>query len=124
MFRFGLSSVLGTLVDFAMFSLVFRELFDLFYAELLSASCGMVVNFFMHKRFVFQLERKAYTAFFLSIAFSFAVMLLGAWMITGLALIPLLAENILIAKVIVIGSKFGLNYFSKRWVFERKVFKD
>lgn len=121
--KFGLSSALGTLVDFLLFSFVFLELFPLFYAEICAALCGMIVNYFMHKHFVFQMQRKAYAAFALSIVFSFVVMILGAWLLTLLAAIPFLAANILIAKVVVMGCKFALNYFSKRWVFEKRIFR-
>lgn len=123
MFRFGLSSMLGTLVDFLVFTFVFVPIMPLFYAEICAALCGMIINFFMHKRFVFQLQRRAYAAFALSITASFAVMTLGAWFITVLATIPFLEANIVVAKLIVMGSKFALNYFSKRWVFEKKIFR-
>ncbi|NJM91414.1 MAG: hypothetical protein HC861_00910 [Rhodospirillaceae bacterium] len=44
-------------------------------------------------------------------------------MITLLASVKFFGENILAAKVLVMGCKFGLNYFSKRWVFEKRVFR-
>ncbi len=127
MIRFGLSSGLASLVDLGVFFVVqtVLGLLDAFYAEILSASCGMVVNFFMQKRFVFDLQRKAYVAFFLSIAFSIAIMYLGALTLDQVRLHPYFADpdKIIIAKIPVMGFKFVLNYFSKRWVFERKILK-
>lgn len=121
--KFGLSSALGTLADFLSFTFIFLKIFPLFYAELCAAFIGMVFNFFMQKRFVFQLQRTAHSAFFLSILFSIVVMMVGAYLLTLLATIPFFAANIIMAKVLIMGFKFGLNYFSKRWVFEKKVFR-
>lgn len=122
MFRFGLTSALATVVDFLLFSFLFIDLMLIFYAEISAAFCGMVINFFMQKRFVFDLQRKAYAAFFLSLGFSFVVMFLGAFLIQFLT-DNWFAEMIIAAKLIVIGFKFALNFFSKRWVFERKIFR-
>lgn len=91
----------------------------LFWAEICAAFIGMVINFFMQKRFVFTLNRKPTNAFLLSVAFSLAFMYLGAIGIKTLSEIEFFAQHLLIAKVIVMGSKFVLNYFSKRWVFEK-----
>jgi len=122
--KFGLSSALGTLVDFVLFTFVFLNFFPLFYAELSAALCGMTVNYFMHRYFVFEMQRKAYAAFFLSIAFSLMVMMFGGYLLTFLASFSFFATYIIAAKLIVMGVKFGLNYLSKRWIFEKKMFRE
>lgn len=119
MTKFGTSSLLGTAADFLSFSFVFRFLTPLFWAEICAAFIGMVINFFMQKRFVFTLNRKPTNAFLLSVAFSLAFMYLGALGIKTLGDIEFFAEHLLLAKLIVMGSKFVLNFFSKRWVFEK-----
>ncbi len=119
MTKFGTSSLLGTAADFLSFSFVFRFFIPLFWAEICAAFIGMVINFFMQKRFVFTLNRKPTNAFLLSVAFSLAFMYLGAIGIKTLSEFEFFAQHLLIAKVIVMGSKFVLNYFSKRWVFEK-----
>lgn len=120
-FRFGVISLLATAVDFILFRFLFIRYFSPFYAELCSAFIGMVINFFMQKRFVFVRKRKVEYAFVLSILFSFAVMYFGALFIKLLYTYPFLAKHPSIAKLIVIGSKFVVNYVSKKWVFEKQI---
>ncbi len=46
-------------------------------------------------------------------------MYLGALGISYLGKIQFFAEQLILAKVLIMGSKFVLNYFTKRWVFEK-----
>lgn len=119
--KFGLASGIATAVDFLLFRFVFYAIMPLFYAEVLASFVGMIINFFLQKKFVFDLKRKAYVAFGLSIGTSIIVMLIGGWVITQLIKIEFLAENISAAKIIVIGMKFGMNFFIKQWVFEKRL---
>lgn len=121
--KFGLTSALASVIDLCVFMFVTEPNLPLFHAEVVAAFCGMVVNFFMHKKFVFQLQRKAYVAFILSITFSVVVLLLGGLLMQQLGNIGFFATYIVLAKLLVMGSKFSLNYFSKRWVFERRLFR-
>ena len=52
-------------------------------------------------------------------------MYLGALSIEALEQIPFFdhKDRIILAKVPVMAAKFIVNYFSKRWVFERKIFR-
>lgn len=120
-FKFGLTSGVATAIDFALFTFVFSKIMPLFYAEILASFIGMVINFFLQKRYVFDLQRKAYVAFTMSIVSSILVMLLGAYVITQLVKIDYLEKHLFIAKIIIIGMKFGLNFFIKQWIFERKL---
>ncbi len=83
----------------------------------------MIINFFLQKKFVFELKRKAINAFILSVVSSVIVMSIGALVITQLTKIEYLALHISIAKILVIGMKFGMNFFIKQWVFEKKVIR-
>jgi putative flippase GtrA len=120
-FRFGITSSIATAVDFALFRFLFIRYLSPFYSELCSAFIGMVINFFMQKQFVFVRKRKVHYAFFLSILFSFAVMYLGALFIKLLYTDPFLAKHPGITKLIIIGSKFVVNFLSKKWVFEKRI---
>ncbi len=120
MVKFATTSLLGTGLDFLSFTLLFRYILPVFWAELCSAFIGMVVNFFMQKKFVFTLNRKASTAFLLSVAFSFVFMFAGAFVMKGLSQTEFFADFLIGAKILVMGGKFLLNYFSKRWVFEKR----
>lgn len=119
MTKFGLTSLLGTGLDFLTFTFLFRLILPLFWAEIAAAFIGMIVNFFMQKRFVFQLNRKAETAFFLSIIVSFVLMFAGAFILTWLVTFEPFLSLPLAAKVTVMGVKFIFNYVSKRWIFEK-----
>lgn len=116
--KFGLVSGLATICDFALFTFVLTKVLPVFWAELGAAFVGMIINFFMQKRFVFMLNRKAYQAFFLSITTSVLLMVLGAFAMKGLTEIAFFATHLVIAKILIMGSKFLVNYFTKRWVFE------
>lgn len=117
--KFGSASVIATLVDICLFRFVFFGKFELFYAELAAAFCGMLVNFFLQKKYVFKLERNALVAFLLSLGTSLVVMTLGATLMTKLVNIPLFAQYIMLPKLIVVGLKFVFNFFTKKWVFEK-----
>lgn len=119
MSKFAATSLLGTSLDFLSFTFIFRLLLPLFWAEIGAALIGMIVNFYMQKRFVFQLNRKVQTAFILSIAVSFILMFAGAFALTAFVSFEPFASFPLIAKVCVMGMKFVFNYFSKKWIFEK-----
>lgn len=121
--KFATTSLLGTGLDFLTFTFIFRLIMPLFWAEIAAAFIGMIVNFFMQKRFVFQLNRKAETAFILSVAVSFVLMFAGAFAITNLVKIEFFAMYPLVAKITVMGAKFVFNFFSKRWIFEKPLKK-
>ncbi len=119
MTKFATSSLVGTAADFLSFTFIFRQFLPLFWVEICASLVGMIINFFMQKRFVFTLNRKPSSAFVLSILFSFCFMYLGALGISYLGKIQFFAEQLILAKVLIMGSKFVLNYFTKRWVFEK-----
>jgi putative flippase GtrA len=119
MSKFAATSLLGTGLDFLSFTFIFRLILPLFWAEIGAALIGMIVNFFMQKKFVFQLNRKVQAAFILSIAVSFILMFAGAFALTSLVKIEPFTTFPLIAKVTVMGMKFVFNFFSKRWIFEK-----
>jgi putative flippase GtrA len=120
MWRFGITSGLATGIDFILFSFVFVNYMNVFSAELLAGGIGMLINFFLQKKYVFKLQRNVYQALALSIGFSLIGLFLGAFLIKGLATISFFAAHLMLAKVLVIGSKFLFNYFTKRWVFEKR----
>ena len=119
-FRFGLTSGAATLVDFLLFRFVFYFIFPIFYAEILANLVGMVINFILQKRFVFNMKRKQWAAFGLALGTSIIVMLIGAFTIQKLEGIPWFKDHITITKILVIGMKFVFNFFLKQWAFEKR----
>lgn len=120
---FGGVSSIATLLDFVLFRFVFYYVLPLFWAEILASLIGMVLNFFLQKKYVFELKRKSYTAFFLSLLFSLIILFFGGFILTQLTKIELFATYISLAKLSTMGIKFLFNFFSKQWVFEKKLFR-
>lgn len=128
--KFGSASLVATLVDYLLYTFVFTELgdgpvvfpwFTVDYADLAAAFCGMLVNFFLQKNYVFKMERGFVVTFLLSILFSLIILLFGSWFMHKLKLIALFAAYPILAKIIVTGIKFIINFFTKKWVFEKKL---
>jgi len=99
---------------------VFTKFLPVFESEILSGFIGMLVNFVLQKRFVFHLQRNQYMAFFMSVGFSLFGLFLGGFLIESLVKVELLATYLILPKLMVTGFKFIFNYFTKRWVFEKK----
>ncbi len=118
--KFGASSVVATAVDICLFTFVLTKFLPVFQSELISGFIGMLINFALQKRFVFHLQRNQYAAFALSVSFSLIALFLGGILIDNLVRVELLATYIILPKLIVTGFKFFFNYFTKRWVFEKK----
>ncbi len=121
--KFGASSVVATGADILLFTFVFTQFLPVFESEILSGFIGMLINFVLQKRFVFHLQRNQYLAFFMSVGFSLFGLFLGGFLIQSLVKIELLATYLILPKLIVTGFKFFFNYFTKRWVFEKKGLK-
>ena len=67
--KFGMSSIVATVVDYGLFwgLVVFQGgVLTEFWGNMLSASVGMLINFILQKRFVFELKRNVYLVFVMS----------------------------------------------------------
>jgi putative flippase GtrA len=115
-----MSSVIATATDILLFTLVFTTFLPVFESELISGFIGMCINFVLQKKYVFDLQRNQLIAFILSIILSIVALLLGGLLIDFLVEFDLMAKYLIIPKLIVIGSKFFFNFFTKRWIFEKK----
>ena len=117
---FSFSSV-ATLVDFCLFTFVFSKITTPFYAEIMASSIGIIVNFLFQYFLVFDTKRKATSAFALSFTVSITTMTLGSLLMIQLVLFEFFETYLFAAKIVVMGSKAGLNYFGKKWVFEKSL---
>ncbi len=119
--KFASTSFTATVVDYTLYLSLVYSGFPKVYSNIVSAGCGFLVNFFLQKRFIFTLKRKATTTFLISITFS----LLGIGIST--VLIYLLSKNSFlnshqyITKLLVTGIMFFYNYYTKRFAFEKKI---
>ncbi|UKN02141.1 GtrA family protein [Paracrocinitomix mangrovi] len=123
MSKFMLASVIATLVDIILFTFVLTQFLPVFESELIAGFVGMCINFFIQKKYVFELKRNQVIAFALSISLSLVAILLGGLIVKFLVTFDFFATYLILAKLIVVGIKFFFNFFTKRWVFERKGIK-
>lgn len=119
--KFAMTSLAATIVDVSLFYILvtFFEVATI-PATLTAATCGMVINFFMQKRFVFALKRGLYTAFALSMMVSIGGVLLDGLIVGFLDKFPFFQTYVIVSKLIAKGLIFFYNFYLKRYVFERR----
>lgn len=119
--RFAMTGAVATSVDYFLYLwLVDWQGWPPVRANVLSYSCGMVLNFLMQKRFVFELKGSSMRAFGLSALVSLGGMALSTGIVYGLSQVVFFSENQYITKLIATGLVFFYNFYLKRYVFERK----
>ncbi|MCU0345543.1 MAG: GtrA family protein [Saprospiraceae bacterium] len=116
--KFLTSSVIATGVDYVLYLLLDWLWFDPVTAHTISYPIAVVVNFYLQKRFIFDLKRKAHHAFAISMLFSVIGWGLGVAMFWGLVKLPILCDWPILAKIIVTGVLFFFNFYTKRYAFE------
>lgn len=114
--KFFTTSLIATGVDFTLYSLLLFILSPVS-AHFCSATTGMVVNFILQKKFVFELKRGLKTSFVFSLLFSIGGIFLGASIIYLLTLFAFFAQYPIVAKCIAIGITFFYNYETKKIAF-------
>ena len=125
-FKFGLGSVVATVVDLLLFVFVFSPILSPFYAYLAAAAIGISVNFLIQKLFIFEMKKSVYSTFLLSFSASIITTFIGAFLIEEFVGWSILTENLeethvkTAAYILVTGIRFFLNFFSKKYIFERK----
>lgn len=119
--KFFTSSVLATAVDYALFFLLDWTVFDPVMAHTISYPVAVVVNFYLQKRFIFNLKRSTRSAFVISMVFSGIGWGLGVAMMIMLLKIPVLESIPVLAKILVTGVLFFFNFYTKRFAFERRI---
>ncbi|WP_041280430.1 GtrA family protein [Desulfosudis oleivorans] len=117
--KFFTSSVIGTGVDFALFALLCRFIYPPA-ANIISAGAGMVTNFVLQRRFVFEATRSLPVSFVLSFVFSIGGIFLGSFLIFLLIQIDFFNQVPLAAKVVATGIVFFYNFQTKKFAFEKK----
>lgn len=121
--KFFTSSIIATAVDYALFFLLDWTIFDPVTAHAISYPIAVVFNFYLQKRFIFNLKRSTRAAFAISMMFSAIGWGLGVAMMFLLVKIPVLATWPVLAKIIVTGVLFFFNFYTKRYAFEGRVFE-
>ncbi|MCB0640046.1 MAG: GtrA family protein [Phaeodactylibacter sp.] len=122
--KFALTSLVATLADLSLYMLQV-QVYGLpkVSSHYVSASVGMIINFFLQKRFVFKLERNALITFLMAVAISIGGIFLGGLIIKWLSQWPFFAEHQAITKIVQIGIIFFYNFYLKRFSFEKRFLK-
>lgn len=118
--KFAMTGAVATTVDYVVYLVLVSRFFSPVVSNIISYSCGMVINFLLQKRFVFALQGSAYRAFALSLMVSMGGMALSTGIIYGLTQMAFFNQHQYITKLCATGVVFFYNFYLKRFVFERK----
>ena len=119
--KFAMTSLLATGVDIAIYTiLVYLFTMEMLPSTIIAYSCGMLINFFMQKRFVFDLQRKISTTFILSVIISLGGLILDAIIVAFLGGFLFFQQFKFLPKLIAKGIVFFYNFYFKRFAFEKK----
>lgn len=121
--KFAASGLVATSVDYGLYLLLVNRFFSPVESNVISYSCGMIINFVLQKRFVFSLKGSVSRAFILSMVVSLGGLLLSTAIIYSLSGIEFFAGRQYITKLCATGMVFFYNFYFKRYVFERRFFK-
>jgi putative flippase GtrA len=124
-FRFALTSSVATLVDIGLFNifsyLVFSHLENrATISHVLSFSIAVIVNFYLQRKFIFEMKRTFNKTFLLALLVSLVGLILSTLLIKYLDTFPFFHLYQFITKLVVTGIFFFYNFYFKRYVFERK----
>ena len=119
--KYATTSLVATAVDFGMFFFLINQFaFQTVVAQPIAYSCGMLVNFFLQKQFIFQLNRKLSNVFVLAMAVSLGGMAFSTFLMYLFEKITFFSEQTLILKILVTGIVFFYNFYFKRYAFEKR----
>ena len=118
--KFASTSLIATGVDYVLYLILVSYFFGPIISNVIAYTCGMLTNFILQKRFIFQLNRKVQSAFLLSLGFSMLGLVLETFIITQLNRFPFLDARQYITKMLSKGIVFFYNFYTKRFAFEKK----
>lgn len=131
--RFSITSIFATAVDLAVYSLFIFSVFsnsqqkvqskELLIATIIGTLSGMLVNFYLQKKYVFTLNRKLSRAFSLSILVTFGAIILETSIVYFLSQSRLFQYglSLMIPKIAAMICVFFYSYYLMKIVFERKL---
>jgi putative flippase GtrA len=119
--KFATTSAVATSVDYVLYLILVSYLFTPTVSNIISASCGMMINFVLQKRFIFSLQRRVSAALALSITFSLIGIGISTFLIYSLNHIAFFAKYQSITKLLATGLIFLYNFYTKRFAFERRI---
>jgi len=116
--KYAAAGAIATAADYSVYMLLVNRVLAPVPSNVIAYTVGMVVNFILQKRFVFELKRSVKRAFFLAALVSLGGMLLSSLIIYGLSTQAFFNHHQAITKLIATGLVFFYNFYLKRYVFE------
>jgi putative flippase GtrA len=117
---FAITGLVATSVNFGMYLLLVDRFLPYLPATMIAYASGVVLNFFMHRYFVFDLNRSASKAFGITLITSGIGLTLDALIVSGLHRSNIYGEREWLIKGTAMGILFFYNYYSKKYAFEGK----
>ncbi len=118
--RFAMSSSIATTVDYVLYQVLVKYVFSPVTSNIISATVGMLINFVLHKKYIFKLNRSVKAAFLISLLVSIGGISIGTFIVKYLNGINFFNTNQYIIKAIATGIVFFYNFYMKRFAFEKK----
>lgn len=115
---FALTGLVATGINYGLYLFLVDRYLPPGPATLVAYSSSVVLNFFLQRYFVFELNRSLRSAFALSMMVSLGGLFLDWLLVTGLHQFPVLGDDERIIKLAATGLVFFYNFYCKRYVFE------
>lgn len=134
--KFAVTGAMASVVNFAVFNLLFYWVFSLHHvdpalaafkrksviSDMIAYASGVLFNYTLHKRFIFEQRRSASVTFALYILVSVIGLAMSAGLTWLFVKMPFFAQHPPIMKITTMGLVFIYNFFSKRFAFEKRIF--
>ena len=120
--RYVSASLIATMVDYSLYGLLTWQGLSPVAAHIPSFTAGMVTNFLLQKKYVFELQRKTHIAFGMAVLVSLGGLLLTTVLIGWLVHFEFFHQYHFLAKVGASGVVFFYNFYLKRFIFEKRFF--
>jgi putative flippase GtrA len=119
--KFASTSLIATVIDYTLYLSLVYSGFEKVPSNVVSASCGFLVNFFLQKRFIFNQKRKTSTTFLMSMSFSAIGIAISTALIFLFNKNTFLDQHQYLTKLLVMGIMFLYNFYTKRIAFEKTI---
>lgn len=117
---FAITGLIATSVNFGMYLLLVDRFLPYLPATMIAYASGVVINFILHRYFVFKLNRSVSQAFGITLITSGIGLTLDALIVSGLHRSNVFGEKEWLIKGTAMAILFFYNYYSKKYAFEGK----
>lgn len=120
--KFAGAGAFATGVDYVLYLVLVNRILSPVLSNIVSYGTAVLINFTMHKRFIFSQKGATLPTFLASFSASMIGLSLSTAIIYGLNRWDFFAQHQYLTKLLTTGTLFFYNFYSKRFVFERRFF--